>query len=148
MAKQKFHKKTYDAWWAMRRRCNDPTFSRYNDWGGRGITCDQSWNDFYVFLTDMGEAPEGHSLDRRDNDGPYNKENCRWTTRSQQAINTRVRSDNSSGTTGVHFIPYRNKWMARISIDGKRIHLGDFSTKEEAIAARLQAKAVLVKDIY
>jgi len=81
----------YQAWVNMRMRCsnrNRPDFSQY---GGRGITvCDRWKNSFANFLNDMGERPEGMSLDRIDNELGYSPENCRWATKDQQMQNTRA----------------------------------------------------------
>lgn len=79
----------YTAWKNMRRRCCDPTFMYYEDYGGRGIeVCNQWLNSYENFLADMGRkpAPE-YSLDRIDNDGDYTPSNCRWATPEQQANN-------------------------------------------------------------
>ena len=78
--------RTYKLWMAMRNRCD-----RINqDYSCRGIVYDERWKSFENFLEDMGEAPEGLSLDRIDCNGNYHKANCRWATREQQANNTRA----------------------------------------------------------
>jgi hypothetical protein len=78
--------RTYRLWMAMRNRCN-----RLNqDYSARGITYDKRWDVFENFLADMGEAPDGLSLDRINVNGNYEKANCRWATREQQANNTRA----------------------------------------------------------
>ena len=84
--------KTYKVWQQMKHRCNNPNNSRYARYGGRGIGYCESWGEFEAFLADMGEAPEGGSLDRINNDSDYSKENCRWATAKQQARN---RSNNT-----------------------------------------------------
>ena len=82
----KSNSRTYKLWMAMRNRCD-----RVNqDYSCRGIVYDERWKSFENFLEDMGEAPEGLSLDRIDCNGNYHKANCRWATREQQANNTRA----------------------------------------------------------
>ena len=77
--------RTYRIWNAMRSRCN----RFHQDYSARGITYDKQWDVFENFLADMGEVPDGMSLDRIDVNGNYEKANCRWATKEQQANNTR-----------------------------------------------------------
>lgn len=81
---------TYHSWAGMKARCSNPNQKSYKYYGGRGIKVCQRWLDsFENFLEDMGERPEGKTLDRRDNDGNYEPDNCRWATAKQQSSNRR-----------------------------------------------------------
>lgn len=77
----------YPTWHTMMKRCYDPKNAKYERYGGRGITVDDRWHDVANFIADMGERPPGTSLDRKDNDGPYSVDNCRWATAVEQARN-------------------------------------------------------------
>lgn len=72
----------------MRERCNNPNTNRSKSYYEKGITYCNRWDNYINFLTDMGERPLGTSLDRIDNNKGYCKENCRWATPKEQAINT------------------------------------------------------------
>ena len=92
----------YGSWEATHNRCSNPNDPSYKNYGGRGITVCPQWTGesavpgakksiggFKQFISDMGPRPEGHSLDRIDNDGNYTPDNCKWSTQKEQASNRR-----------------------------------------------------------
>lgn len=81
--------KTYKTWLAMRSRCLCKSAGNYSLYGGRGILIDPRWNRYSNFLRDMGECPEGRTLDRINVNGNYEPSNCRWATVEQQSNNRR-----------------------------------------------------------
>lgn len=83
------HDPIYKIWAAMKRRCKNPNDKFYHCYGGRGIEVCAEWENFDIFLNDMGHPKVGESLDRIDNDGPYCKENCRWSDAKTQGRHTR-----------------------------------------------------------
>jgi hypothetical protein len=80
---------TYVSWQAMRTRCNRPDRDPDSKYAGRGISYDPAWDSFDQFLADMGERPEGTTLERMDNAAGYSASNCCWATPVEQARNRR-----------------------------------------------------------
>lgn len=81
--------KTYNIWRGMIARCTDAATESFKYYGGRGITVCERWMDYLNFLSDMGECPSGHSIERVNNDLSYCPENCKWIPKRLQARNTR-----------------------------------------------------------
>ncbi len=124
---------THTSWRTMRERCTKEyhkSFDRYKD-----KKVDPEWlESFEAFYRDMGERPEGTTLDRIDNKLGYYKENCRWATASQQQQNKQPNKINKNkGLAGV--FESNGKFCARIRYNGQREYLGTFNTPEEANAA-------------
>ena len=82
--------KIYGVWVTMRQRCTKKYSPKYRFYGGRGISVCERWEKFKNFYEDMGMYyREGLTLDRKDTNGNYSKENCRWITQKEQCRNTR-----------------------------------------------------------
>lgn len=113
--------RTYKSWAGMVERGTGKV--KRSSYADRGITVCKRWLQFENFLSDMGEAPEGCSIDRINNNKGYYPKNCRWATAEVQARNTR-----------------RNRWIV---YKGERMCLADaavrFGVKREALALRLNA---------
>lgn len=122
---------TYSAWRSMLRRCSDAAHPSYANYGGRGIKVCERWKSFEAFLEDMGDRPEGKTLDRVNGNGDYCKENCRWLTMKEQANN---RANN-------HLLSYRgetrtvSQWASVLGIREGTIRSRLFrgATDEEAL---------------
>lgn len=125
----------YGIWQQMIQRTTNKNHIHYIDYGGRGITVCERWLNVANFIEDMYPTfVEGLTLDRKENDLGYSKDNCRWVTQTTQTRNTRrLISKNTTGYRGVNLSG--NKYMARISTDNGRIYLGSFKTDIEAAKA-------------
>lgn len=84
--------KEFNTWQSIKTRCFNSNYKYYKNYGGRGITvCDRWLESYSNFLEDVGRAPSPHySIDRIDNDGNYEPDNCRWATSAEQSRNQRT----------------------------------------------------------
>jgi len=136
--------RAYRAWGDMLQRCSNPNFRQFKDYGGRGITVCEEWkNSFENFLRDMGEPPEGLSLDRIDNDGGYSADNCRWATRAQQQQNRRQKAAtpaNLSISRSFEDLQIGRKTFVRevITVNGRTMTIEEW-------AARLRVPVTVVR---
>lgn len=131
--------KEYDSWHLMKQRCQNKNCNKYPSYGGRGITVCQEWDDFENFIKDMGECPTGFTLERIDNNGNYEKANCKWASRSDQQVNKRKLERNKTGVVGVHLLK-SGKYGASLNYENKKYSLGVFKTLEEAKKVRQEAE--------
>ena len=124
----------YSVYGGMKKRCLSKTDKDYHRYGGRGITICERWlgvNGFFNFVDDMGERIDNMTLDRKDTNGNYSPENCRWADAHTQSGN-KVNSEN----TGVTYVKKSNRFRVRISVNNKTYGLGSYKTIEEALEAR------------
>jgi hypothetical protein len=137
----KSHKPIYNVWRAMKQRCYNKKNPAHKDYGDRGIDMCSDWKNsfesFYQWACSHGYR-EGLSIDRIDNNLGYNQDNCRFITQTIQSRNTRVLyAHNSTGYRGIcRFKKHgKNPFVAGIKINGKRVHIGVYSTAIEAAKA-------------
>jgi len=124
---------TYISWQQMKARCLNPRHEKFPLYGGRGIEVCTEWLKFENFLADMGERPDGTTLDRLDNNRHYCKANCRWADQKTQQLNRRPYG--LSRHKGVSFHKPSGKWQAQITIRGRQKFLGRFVKESDAAKA-------------
>lgn len=148
------HKSTgtrlHNEWRAMKARCYIKSCSNYEHYGANGIRVCSEWkNDFDAFK--KWALANGYkdelTIDRIDVEKDYSPDNCRWITHQQNCWNRDLtpRKTNTSGCSGVYLRKDSNKWRASITVSGKKINLGSFSNKEDAIKARKEAEKIYWK---
>ena len=131
---------TYKSWLKMRERCYSDSYTEKEYYQDLGITvCDRWLESFENFFEDMGERPEGTTLDRIDSNKGYSKDNCRWASGSIQSFNCRMFKNNSSGRTGV-YICENGLYKAAIRYNGELITLGRNLSFDEACSLRSAAE--------
>lgn len=129
--------RTYNIWKGIKKRCYNVKDHAYSRYGGAGILmCDEWKSSFESFLSDMGDCPEGLTIDRINGSDGYHKDNCRWATYTAQARNRRQLTDMP---TGVSKLP-SGRYRALICVNYKTSHIGVFDTIEEAAKARKDAE--------
>jgi len=131
-------RKVYDG---MKTRCYNKNAINHERYGARGIfVCDEwrnSFSAFYAWSVKNGYR-DGWVLDRKDNNGPYSPENCRWVTYGPNMQNCRIRVDNRTGYPGVQ--KRRKRYRAALTMFGHCRQLGTYDTPEEAYSVYRKAK--------
>lgn len=134
--------KHFSRWRGMIERCYYPKHKDYHNYGGRGIKVCDKWKDhpkaFIDWIENESNYEDGLTLDRINVNGNYEPDNCTFSTHGEQSLNKNVSTLNTSGYPGVS--RHKNRWRARITVDGKRKSLGVYQTKEKAIDARKKAE--------
>lgn len=131
----------HNSWASMIQRCTNENHPDYERYGGRGIDICTSWREsFEAFYADMGERPEGMTLERVLVNEGYHPENCIWADESTQNYHQRIRKDNTSGVVGVRYDKEKKVWQSRLWKGGEVVYSSDHKDFDEAVVARKAAE--------
>lgn len=127
------YSRLYGIWCHMKSRCTNPSHAYFQYYGGRGISVCEAWSEsfesFQTWAESNGYQPN-LEIDRRDTNGNYEPDNCRWATRNQQMQNTRKRSNaTTSRYRGVSRELRSRNWRAQGHKNGNPVHIGCFATE-------------------
>ena len=125
--------RVYRIWAGMKSRCLIPTDTNYSRYGGRGITVCDRWLTFEHFYEDMGDCPEGLTLDRIETADGYCPDNCRWATYSTQGAN---RDPYRICRDGKYIYKRGNRWLVSIRLARGRQFNRNCATYDDAVALR------------
>jgi hypothetical protein len=140
-----FNHGTYSVWIGIKKRCYNVKCVSFKNYGSRGIIMCDEWKNsflsFYNFCISHGWK-DGLHIDRIDVNGNYEPKNCQFITQAENngIGKHRKQTNNSSGYIGVNWHKRDLKWQARITINKKRIVLGMFLLKEDALQSRIEAE--------
>ena len=131
--------RTFNTWLAMRQRCHDPKSTNYHKYGAKGVKVCARWRkSFSAFLEDMGERPDGKTLDRKNGEKGYYPDNCRWSTPKEQNENRkRGRNANSEKTSCPKGHPYSGSNLTFGSAGNRRCRI---CVNEGARRRRLESR--------
>ena len=119
----------YHSWAGMKARCNNPNNVAYIHYGGRGITYCTKWETWEGFYADMGERPEGFTIERINVNENYSPENCIWLERKKQGTNKRPQKSKPKPKVRQNS---KNCWSVTMAVKAKMKYFGSCSAKAEA----------------
>lgn len=135
--------RVYWVWGEMIGRTTNQKHPAFGNYGARGIAVCEAWRDPVRFASDMGPRPAGGTLERRDNDLGYSKENCYWADRQTQNLNKRIYRPNKTGVRGLEVRKNGGGFRVRLRRSGRiafDLTLHDFF---EACCAAISMRAQL-----
>ena len=139
--------RAYQCWADMKTRCDNSDHKYYDYYGGRGITYCDKWKTFEGFWEDMkGSYSDDLTLNRRDNDGMYCKENCEWDTKNFQGHMRRKKNNTMFKYMGLALASNKTFIEARIKINERAVYLGTYKTEEAAAKAYDDASEMFYGD--